>query len=763
MNDDDAARIETLIADLDLEAKVAQLSCAGRANEMDDLFDADGALDVEEFARRHPAGTGQIGRMALDRDPAIARRNTRAIQQVLRDQAPQSIGALFNEEGIHGLMARGATVFPAALALASTWDVALVERTAIATALEARHRGSNYVYGPVLDVGRDPRWGRVEETFGEDPFLIGRMGVATVAGLQGRTGYHIDHDHVLACAKHFVAHGIPQSGANAGPVDIGERTLREVHLAPFIDVIDETDVGAIMAAYHAVDGVPVHVDERLLDELLRGELGFAGMVTSDGFGIPQLASLHRVATDPVDAARQAFEAGIDCEVPQPVGTSGFAALVRSGALDESVVDRALRRVLRAKDRLGLLDPDSAAVSIPPPAVDHDELSFDAARRAVVLLTNNGVLPLLPTNAAHPADAVRHIVVTGPNAEHAHLGGYTDPGATGVSVLDGLRTRYGPTAVTFHEGCRLTTQPSGPATWWQDDVAMADPTEDDRRIAEAVEAARGADVVIAVVGGNEATHREGWWFDHLGDRSILTMPGRQDELLERIAATGTLLIAVVISAGPVDLRRAVAVADAIVWTCYPGQRGGDAIAAVLAGDHDPGGRLPVSFPASTGQIPITADRLPSAGRNYLNEPNEPLFAFGHGLSYARFDVRFDGLDRSEIPVGELRTGATLTVVATVTNVGERPGIEHVRLTVDDRLGTVSRPRHRLIDFAVVELQPGAAIPIELTVTQASLALLDRDMQRVVEPGTFGLSLHWTGSHPPTAPSRPARADAELRVL
>ncbi len=725
-------RSDRLLGTLSLEEKIAQLSCGGRAYEMSDVFDRADGFDVAAFAGRFPDGVGQIGRLNLRREAAAARSLAAAIQHHLAEATRHGIGALFNEEGLHGLMAPDATVFPSALAMAATFDPGLIEQVYTAVALETRVRGANYVYAPVLDLARDARWGRVEETFGEDPLLASHLGVAAVRGLQGADPERIPPDRVLACAKHFVGHGVPQAGSNGAPVQLGERELREDHLAPFAAAVD-AGVGAIMAAYHDLDGIPVHVNRWLLTDVLRDELGFTGMVTSDGFGVPQLASLHRVAVDPVDAARQAFVAGIDCEVPEPRGAAGLADLVRAGHLDEQVIDRACGNVLRAKDRLGLLDQPVATTE--PPSVDttaHGQLAAEVARRSAVLLTNDR-LPLDPTQLGQ-------ILVTGPNAAHGHLGGYADPSATGVSVLAGIRARFADSYVTFAEGCRITDVPAGAHTWWDDEVVLSDPARDDDRLVEAVTAAADADVTIAVIGGNEATHREGWWFDHLGDRAELTMAGRQDELVERLAATGTPLVAVVISGGPVDLRRVVEVADAVLWVGYPGQDGGTAIAELLAGDHAPSGHLPITWPRTTGQIPIHAGRRPSAGRGYLHETAAALFPFGHGLTYTRFDADLVAVSPATIEVGALAAGEAVELTVDVTNSGEREGHALVRITVDDLVASVTRPRDRIRAFQTVAVAAGRTERVVLRLGFADLALLDATMTPVVEPGTFELTVH-----------------------
>jgi beta-glucosidase len=307
------------------------------------------------------------------------------------------------------------------------------------------------------------------------------------------------------------------------------------------------------------------------------------------------------------------------------------------------------------------------------------------------------------------------------------------------VLDGVRTRFKGAAVSFQEGCRITDEPAGAATWWQDEIHLADPTADEERIEAAVAAAAHAEAVVAVIGGNEATHREGWWFDHLGDRSELTVTGRQDELVERLAATGTPTIAVVISAGPVDLRRVVAAADSVLWSCYPGEFGGEAIARILAGDADPAGRLPVTFPRSTGQIPIYSGRQPSAGRGYLHGDATPLFSLGHGLSYTTFRLESIRATPAAITAEAIEAGATVGLEVAITNTGARRGSELVRVHVEDVIASVAQPQ-RLAGFCRVDLEPGGSANVVLHLDAAAFALLDRSMQRVIEPGDFVIRVH-----------------------
>jgi beta-glucosidase len=724
-------RVDALIATMTLEEKVAQLSCMARVPEGQWLVDDEGHLDSAELLRRHPHGLGQLGRPSQEQAPAAAVRFTNAVQETLAKQTRLGIGALFNEEGIHGHMAVGATSYPAAIALASTWDTELVESVYTAVAREVRSRGSNYVYAPVLDLARDPRWGRVEETLGEDPYLTARLGVAAVRGLQGME-WSIPADRVLACAKHFAGHGVPEAGMNGAPLRAGEREMREHHLVPFEAVVKEAGVAALMAAYHEIDGVPCHGNGRLLIDLLRTEWGFEGMVSSDGFGVPQLVSVHKVASDEAEAGRIAIMAGVDNEVPEPRCFASLSDQVRSGALPESVIDRAVANVLNMKDRLGLLDPvpagDPELAELTVNCADHQALALEAARRSIVLLSNREqVLPL-------EADSIDKVAVIGPHAADLHLGGYAaDPGR-GVTLLEGLRQRFGDSRVLFAEGCRVAEPPHGQEAWWADEVTLTDPQDQDVLIAAAVEVAVAADVVVLAVGGSEATCREGWWYDHLGDRDSLDLPGRQGDLVAAVADTGTPVVAVVMGGRPLVLVSLVEQCSAVLQVWYPGQEGGTAVAEVLSGDVNPSGKLPVTMPRSIGQLPIYMGRKPSTDRGYLFASHEPLFPFGHGLSYTTFSYGPVVLSSSTVALD-----GQVTASVEVSNTGDRAGSEVVQLYVRDRVSSVTRPERFLRRFSKVELRAGETHTVRFDLRADDLALVDRHMKRIVEPGEFEIYL------------------------
>lgn len=724
-------RVNDLILRMSLEEKVAQLYCIGRTAEMEGiLFQADGSLDREKMAALMRHGICQLGRPSQKRPPRQAAELTNAIQQYLVEETRLGIPALFNEEGLHGLMGVGATSFPQAIALASTWDEALVEQIFTAVARETRARGSNYIYTPVLDLARDPRWGRVEETFGEDPYLVSRMGVAAILGLQGRSR-PISSQHVIAAAKHFAVHGQPEGGANAAPGNISERIIREQFLPPFEAAVKEAHVEAIMASYNEVDGVPSHVNPWLLDQVLRQEWGFPGFVTSDGFGLPQLISLHHVAEEPGDAARMALQAGVDCEVPQGFCYSALIPEFVKGRVSEAQIDRAVRRILRAKFLLGLFDqipyadPDEAERVANCEA--HRRLALQAAREAIILLKNEG--NLLPLDR----DALHSIAVIGPTAADLHLGGYAEDPGRGVTLLEGIRQAAGDRIqVLYAQGCRISTAVNDWRGWYEDEVHLPDPAEDDERIAEALRLASQVDLVVLALGENESTCREAWWFNHLGDRDNLDLLGRQEELARKVLTIGKPVVVVLTNGRPLTINYLAENAPAILECWYLGQEGGTAVGEALFGEINPSGKLPVTFPRSVGQLPVYYYQKPSARRGYLFVSNQPLFPFGFGLSYTRFSYANLRLLPAEISAGE-----AVRVQVEVTNIGDRSGDEIVQLYIHDQVSSITRPVQELKGFRRVSLAPGETRVVEFELTSDQLASLDAGMQWRVEPGLFDI--------------------------
>jgi beta-glucosidase len=715
-----AERVADLLARMTLDEKIAQL--------MPVRDDDRGQLTPEALAQRYPNGIGALGRVGLKRTPRETALYTNAVQRYLVSKTRLGIPAFFIDEALHGLMNKGSTSFPQALALAATWDPALVERAFAVAAAEARARGSNWELTPVLDLAREPRWGRTEETYGEDPFLVARMGVAAIRGLQGRRAADapIDAQHVLATAKHFAAHGQPESGTNAGPANYSMRILREQFLVPFQAAVMEAGVGSVMASYNEIDGVPSHVNRWLLTDLLRGEWGFGGVVTSDGGGIDDLVRTHHVAADRAEAARRALGAGVDYELGNAMSTLGGE--IAAGRVAPAAIDEAAGRVLRAKLLLGLferpyVDADAADAATNGPGAR--ALARQTAREAIVLLKNErNVLPL-------DRSRVRTIAVLGPDAADAHLGGYSvDPGYT-VSILDGVRAKVGPgVKVSYAEGCRITAARRTWQGWWEDAVDPPDRSNEAATIAEAARLAKGADVALLVIGENEATCREGWAQNHLGDRDSLELLGGQAALVRAVVATGTPTIVFLINGRPLAIPEVAETVPAILEGFYLGEETGSAVADVLFGDVSPGGKLPITVPRSVGQLPDYYYQKPSSRRDYLWSKKEPLWPFGFGLSYATFS--FTNL---QVTPAKIARDGSARVEVDVTNTGRVAGDEVVQLYLHDQVSSVTRPVKELKGFERVTLGPGERRRVAFTITPAMLSFLDAAMKRTVEPGLF----------------------------
>ena len=723
-------RVADLIARMTPEEKVAQLVCLWAqkpqggpvANHATDRGDF--SPEVAQSVLKH--GVGQIGRQRERKDPRQAARFANAVQRFLVENTRLGIPAIFHDEALHGHMAQKGTHFPQPLALACSWDVDLIRSIFTVAAREVRARGGHQVLGPNLDLAREPRWGRTEETYGEDPYLASRLGVACIKALQGE-GPGVDDEHVIATAKHYAAHGQPEGGTNIGPANYSERVLREIFFPSFQAAVTEAGVMSVMPSYNEVDGIPSHADRFLLDRVLRQEWGFTGSIVSDYYGITQLETHHHVAGDKPEAARLALEAGVDVELPDPDCYPLLTQLVREGKLAEAILDRAVARTLRHKFLLGLfedpyVDPERAALIANASA--HRELAAEAARRSLVLLKNEG--GLLPLDRKR----LKSLAVIGPNADLAHLGGYSDDPGYGVSVLQGITEKVGHRIeVTYALGCKITEEGGD---WWADRSHLSDPAEDAQRIAEAVKVAKEADVVLLVLGGNEDTNKEGWAGSHLGDRDSLDLVGSQNDLVDAILATGKPTIVLLISSGPLTINAIVESVPAILQGFYLGQETGTAVADVLFGDTNPSGKLAVSFPRSVGQLPIYYNHKPTARRGYLFADNTPLFPFGHGLSYTTFD--YSELSVSPAQIGP---GGRAEVRVNVANTGKRAGEEIVQLYIRDLVSSVTRPVLELKDFQRIALAPGESRTVVFVITPDKLSFLDGNGNRTVEPGLFDI--------------------------
>ncbi len=608
------------------------------------------------------------------------------------------IPAIFIEEGLLGFDT--GTVFPGPLNLAATWNPEIARQTGAVIASEERATGADMVLAPVLDLARDPRWGRVEEDFGEDPYLTGQMGLAWVRGAQGDS---LASDHtVIAEPKHFVGHGSPEGGTNTSPVHIGERELRSVMLKPFEPAIRDGHAMGVMAAYHEIDGIPITGDPHVLKTILRDEFGFQGFVLSDLGAIRRLYNAHFVAPTPKDAVCMAIRSGVDMQFydfDHNVFQQALIDCVHEGSLSQSDLDRAVRSVLRAKFELGLFDHPfvdptlNAKVHRSP---EHLAVSLDSARQSMTLLKNDGnLLPL--------SKSLQRIAVIGPNGNVAHYADYeSEVNGERINMLQGIRAMVPQAAVTFDEGKDVTT---------------------------AVALAKDADVVILGLGERNGISGEGH------DRASLDLPGNQEPLLEAIVATGKPVVLVLQNGRPLTIGWAKEHVPAILEAWYPGEFGGTAIAETLFGDNNPAGRLTITFPRSTGQLPDFYNSDPSRGVKYVDDDGKPLFPFGYGLSYTTF--RYDHLVATPPAAG---TRSDVQVTVDVTNTGSREGDEVAQLYLREGFTSVETPRRSLKGFARVHLKPQETRTVSFAVPQDQLAIWNVESKWIVEPGTFTV---WAG--------------------
>jgi beta-glucosidase len=720
-------RVESLLARMTLEEKVAQLQTVWAQRER--MVDALGVFHPDSFDVHFPYSIGQLARpnenpFAHAEPPQEIMETVEfvnALQRHVRENTRLGIPVLLHEEALHGLMAYDATSFPQAIALAGTWNRELVERIYTVAGIETRARGSALALTPVLDVARDARWGRVEETFGEDPYLVGEMGLAAIWGFQGRADT-IPRNRVASTLKHFVAHGEPEGGMNAGPADFSERIIREIHLYPFRVGIQQGNPRAVMPAYHEIDGIPLHASRYYLHDVLREELQFEGVTVADYGAIRQMYTRHYVSSGPPETALMALTAGVDMEMPEPDTYRYLTDLVRNGELDESYIDRSVRRVLRLKFELGLFeDPfaDAATALHVTGHPDHVALAREAAEESLTLLQNRGQL------APFSADDYPVIAVIGPNADKVLLGSYSGRPKEFSTVLDGIRTYIGDRAEVRHaEGPKITERDYTHGH----DVPLPDPIENRERIRTAIETARDADLIVLALGGNEQTGREGWASFRLGDRADLSLLSMQDELVDAIAELGIPAAAFVFGSRPLALGNLIEKIPVVFQAWYLGQETGAAIARVLFGETFPGGRLAISFPRSAGHIPAFYNHKPQARRGYLFDDVSPLFPFGYGLAYTDFSY-----SPPELSHPELGGSDTVTVSVSVTNTGGRTSSEVVQLYIRNPYRSVTRPVRELKDFTKIVLRPGETKTVSFEITAETFAFYNRDMKFTHEPG------------------------------
>jgi beta-glucosidase len=692
-------RLDDLLSRMTLEEKVRQLDLYSGARALVDKH-SDGthatldAVFVPETAQTLFGDLGVGGIHDLNPTPM----QSNAIQRWVIEHNRLGIPALFIEEALHGFDT--GTVFPAPIGLAATWDPEVARQTGGVIASEARATGVDMILAPVLDLGRDPRWGRVEEDFGEDPYLTGQMGLAYVRGAQGDS---LNSDHtVVAEPKHFVGHGSPEGGTNTSPVHMGERELRMVMLRGFEPALVDGHAMGVMAAYHEIDGIPITADPFVLKQVLRNEWGFQGFVLSDLGAIRRLYDTHYVAETPKDAACMAIRSGVDMQFydfDHDVFQHALIDCVHEGSLAQADVDRAVRSVLRVKFDLGLFDNPYVNTVLEASAYrspQHLAVTLQSARESMTLLKNEGnVLPL--------SKSLQHIAIIGPNGNVARYGDYErESNGLHISIADGIRKLWPQAAVDFNDG---------------------------KDIPAAVAVAKNADVAILALGERQGISGEGF------DRSNLDLPDNQEQLLEAVAAAGKPVVLVLENGRPLTIGWATDHVPVILEAWYPGELGGQAVAETLFGDNNPAGRLTITFPRSTGQLPDFYNSDPSRNHHYVGDYGEPLFPFGFGLSYTVFKY-----DHVTVQPPAARSGADIQVNVDVTNTGTREGDDVVQLYMRENTSSVETPSRSLEGFSRIHLKPQETQSVVFHVPQKQLALWNAENKWAVEPGKYTV---WVG--------------------
>lgn len=742
-------RVQALLSQMTVAEKIAQLGSYWVYEILDGL-----TFSPDRAQRIIGSGVGHITRVggASNVTPPQSAVLNNTIQRFLRENTRLGIPAVIHEECCSGYMARGATVFPQAIAIASTWEPDLVKSMTDVIRTQMRSVGAHHALAPVLDVARDARWGRVEETFGEDPYLIAQLGVAYVQGLQGPDL----RDGIIATGKHFVGYAMSEGGMNWAPAHLNQRELLEVYLPPFEAAVRVGKLASMMNAYHEIDGIPCVSSRALLTDILREQWGFDGTVVSDYFAVNTLYEYHHAALDKAEAAQLSLAAGLDVELPK---TDCFGeplrAAVESGQIRMDLIDTAVSRVLAQKFALGLFEQpyvDEGAVAFDTP--DQRQLARTLGQKSIVLLKNeskndDALLPL--------SKDLKSIAVIGPNADTVRnlFGDYAYPAhietllesarkkqiaglpvpdierlpegmdklddfIPAISVLQAIKDKVGSAAdVRYAKGCEVLSDSTG-------------------GFAEAIAAASGADVAILVM-GDKAGLTADCTSGEARDRAILDLPGVQGDLVRAIYDIGTPIVLVLINGRPVTLNWMAADIPAILETWFPSEEGANAIADVLFGDVNPGGKLPISFPRTVGQVPVFYSHRPSGGRsfwtgNYVETSAKPLYPFGYGLSYTRFDIANLQIDKDS-----LITGETVTISADVTNVGDQTGDEVVQLYTHQYAHGITRPVKELRGFKRVTLQPGETRTLRFHLNVNQLAFYDRDLRYVVEPGTVEIMI------------------------
>jgi len=719
-------RARDLLSKMTLEEKMMQLGSVWGY----ELLDQEGRFSEEKANELLRHGIGQITRPggATNLEPAEVVKFVNQIQRYLVERTRLGVPAMIHEECLAGYMGLGATNFPQPIAMASTWDPDLVRRVACAIGSDMKKVGAHQGLAPVVDVVRDPRWGRTEESFGESPYLVARMGVAYIEGIQ--------ENGVVATTKHFVAYGASEGGKNWAPSTVAFRELREVFMLPFEAAVKCANVLSVMNAYSEIDGVPCACSEELLSDVLRKEWGFKGIVVSDYFAVDVLRSYHRIAKDKGQAAKLALQAGIDIELPRIDCYYELKKLVEAGELSESALDEAVYRVLLMKFQLGLFEQPyvEACASLPK----HDDLALEVARKSIVLLKNDGILPLKKNTK---------VALVGPNAKsvrnmfgdysyYTHIRALLDTANLGsinapsfnLKRLEEIVNKELQRVMSVYDALKS----EGVDVEWAEGCGVLE--GDESTIREAVNLAEKCDVIVAVMGDRSGLTKD-CTSGESRDSANLRLPGLQERLLLELAKTHKPIVLVLLTGRPYALGSVEDKVNAILEAWLPAEAGGQAIVDVLLGRVNPSGRLPISFPRSAGQIPVFHYVKPSGGRShwhkdYVDESVEPLYPFGHGLSYTKFEYSNFHIESKRVP-----TAGEIVLKVDVKNVGDREGEEVVQLYVGREYGSVTRPVKELKGFARVHLEPGQKKTVQFKIHTDVLSYYNRRMELVVEPGVY----------------------------
>ncbi|QCX37677.1 glycosyl hydrolase [Aureibaculum algae] len=728
-------RVNDLLDRMTLEEKISQMNMLSLSDLKVNKKGKISKQSLDSLFQGRSIGTLESPFIGVDEISQLSE----AADTYLRKHTRLGIPAIQIAECLHGQLAFGATIFPQTIGQGSTWNPDLIKKMGATIAEEASLSGVDQALSPIFDLARDPRFGRAEESFGEDPFLVAEMGKAFVIGMQGDpeiTKKGIPANKLMATAKHYVAYSTPFAGINLGPNELGPRDLRNLHMYPFKKVIQEANIYSVMPAYNDVNGIPMHSNKYLMKDVLRDELGFKGYVFSDYEAIAMLNYFQKVTKDAAETAVVALESGIDLEAPKSFAYSELNNLVKSGKVDVALIDNAVKNILTAKFKAGLFDNAYKAPKKVSSLIHTDEavnLALAIAEESIVLLKNeNNVLPL-------DISKIKSIGVIGPNADQVQYGdySYTKDNESGVTILDGIK-KYADNkfTVNYAKGCNITGN-------------------DQSKIQAAVEVAQNSDVVVLVIGGTSSVLSGiGWGKDIPGDyptsgegfdRTTLTPPGVQPELIQAIYKTGKPIVLVMVHGRAYSIAWEKEHLPAIVEAWYPGEQGGNAVASVLFGDVNPSGKLTVSVPKSVGHVPVFYNYKPSGrgfyrnpgslekpGRDYVFSSPDPLFPFGHGLSYTDFEYSDLKVEDTSVDMNGM-----IVLSLNIKNTGKVSGKEVIQVYFNDKVSSVTTPVKVLKEFKKVTLNPSELKTISFSIPMSEFGLYDKDMNYIIEPGEFDI--------------------------